>query len=69
MILTTEQQAHNFALYALENDFTLEGLNHECLLAGVMSTISLIMGSLTFSEERLEALAESAIKFHEEHIA
>ena len=64
MILTTEQQAHNFALYALENDFTLENLDHESLLAGVMCNISLVMGSLTFSEERLEAIAESAINFY-----
>ena len=66
MILTTEQQAHNFALYALESDFTLEGLDHESLLAGVMANISLVMGSLTFTEEKLQHIAESAIKTFDE---
>ena len=67
MILTTEQQAHNFALYALDsNDPLLNGLNHECLVGALMANITQVFGSYTFSEAQLETIAQTAIRTFED---
>ena len=67
MILTTEQQAHNFALYALDsNDPLLEGLNYEALLGGLMANIAQVFGSYTFSDAQLETIARNAIRTFED---
>ena len=66
MILTTEQQAHNFAMYALQNDTTLEGLNHETLVAGLRANISMVFGGHTFTDSQLCDIAETAIDWFNE---
>ena len=66
MVLTTEQQAHNFALYALQNDTTLEGLNHQTLVAGLMSNISLVFGGHAFTAPQIRDIAETAIDWFDE---
>ena len=63
MILSTEQQAHNFALYSLAvEDPLLEGLNYECLVGALMSNIVQVFGRHTFSERQLENIAKEAIR-------
>ena len=66
MILTTEQQAHNFALYALQNDTTLEGLNHETLVAGLCANIAMVFGGHTFTEDQIRNISETAIDWFDE---
>lgn len=61
MILTTEQQAYNFALYALESDHTLEGLNYECLIGALKSIITLVFGICTFTAGQLDFITEKAV--------
>ena len=60
MILTTEQQAQNFALFAMEADQTLEGLDREALVGAVKATIMMVFGIHTFTAEQLDAIAEGA---------
>ena len=63
MILSTEQQAHNFALYSLAvGDPLLEGLNYESLVGALMSNIVQVFGRHTFSERQLENIAKEALK-------
>ena len=66
MILTTEQQAQNFAIYAMETDRTLNGLNNEALVGELMHQIRMVFGGYTFTSEELEHIAEVAIKFYDE---
>ena len=61
MILTTEQQANNVAIYAMEVDPILENLNREALVAGLMVQVASIMGQHTFKEKRLESIVRLAI--------
>lgn len=66
MILTTKQQANNFAIYAMETDPRLEGLNEEALVGELMHQIRMVFGGYTFTTEELEHIAEVAIKFYDE---
>lgn len=66
MILTTEQQAHNFAMYALQNDTTLEDLNHETLVAGLCANIAMVFGGHTFTADQIQNIAETAIDWFDE---
>ena len=66
MILTTEQPAQNVAIYALESDRTLNGLNEEALVGELMHHIRMVFGGYTFTTEELEHIAEVAIKFYDE---
>ena len=61
MILTTEQQANNVAIYAMEVDPILENLNREALVAGLMVQVASIMGQHTLEEKRLESIVRLAI--------
>ena len=69
MILTTEQQANNFAIYALETDPRLAytgGLNEEALIAELMHQIRMVFGGYTFTTEQLEHIAQVAVNFYDE---
>ena len=66
MILTTEQQANNFAIYALETDPRLVGLNNEALIAELMHEIRMVFGGYTFTTEQLEHIAQVAVDFYDE---
>ena len=66
MILTTEQQAQNFAIYAMESDRRLNGLNNEALVGELMHQIRMVFGGYTFTNDKLEHIAEVAIKFYDE---
>ncbi len=61
MILTTEQQANNVAIYAMEVDPILENLNREALVAGLMVQVASIMGQYTFEDKTLESIVRLAI--------
>jgi len=66
MILTTKQQANNFAIYALETDSWFNNLNNEALVGELMQSIRLVFGRETFTSEELEHIAEAAIKGYDE---
>ena len=66
MILTTKQQANNFAIYALETERWFLNLNHEALVGELMQSIRLVFGRETFTSEELEHIAEAAIKCYDE---
>ena len=64
MILTTEQQANNVAIYAMEVDpiwAILEDLNREALVGRLMTQVASIMGQHTFEEKTLESIVRVAI--------
>jgi len=61
MILTTEQQAYNFALYALVADPLLQELDHESLVEAVKSNIWLVFGNHTFTDAQINTIAHYAI--------
>ena len=64
MILTTEQQANNVAIYAMEVDpiwAILEDLNREALVGRLMTQVASIMGQHTFEEKTLERIVRVAI--------
>ena len=61
MILTTEQQAYNFALYALVADPLLQELDHESLLEALKSNIWLVFGNHTFTDVQVNTIASYAI--------
>jgi hypothetical protein len=66
MILTTKQQANNFAIYALETERWFSNLNNEALVGELMQSIRLVFGRETFASEELEHIAEAAIKCYDE---
>ena len=61
MILTTEEQAYNLALYALVADPLLKELDHESLLEALKATIWMVFGSHTFTDLQINTIASYAI--------
>lgn len=61
MILTTEQQAYNFALYALVADPLLQELDHESLVEALKSNIWLVFGNHTFTSMQINTIVSYAI--------
>ena len=61
MILTTEQQANNVAIYAMEVDPIMENLHREALVGCLMTQVASIMGQHTFEEKTLESIVRVAI--------
>tara|TARA_R100001015_G_C4608276_1_gene163472 strand:+ start:872 stop:1072 length:201 start_codon:yes stop_codon:yes gene_type:complete len=66
MVLTTQQQAYNFALYALRADPHLQGLEHEDLVESLECNIWLVFGTQTFSDIQVRKITASAISQAEE---
>ena len=67
MILTTEQQAQNFALWALQSSEFFDDLNHEALVGGLQSEVCLVFGDHTFSDAALRELVERAIAIYDQN--
>ena len=65
-MLTTRRQAINFAIYAIENDRILDGLNHDALVGGLMHAIRVVFGGYTFETNELAEIAEVAIQHWDE---
>jgi len=61
MILSTREQAINFAMYALENDPLFSGLNEHAMLGHLKHSIRLVFGGHTFEHGDLESIAQSAM--------
>ena len=66
MTLSTRRQAINFAIYAIENDRILNGLNHDALVGGLMHAIRVVFGGYTFATNELAEIAEVAIQHWDE---
>ena len=66
MTLSTKRQAINFGIYAIENDRTLNGLNHEALVGELMHSIRVVFGGYTFETNELAEIAEVAIQHWDE---
>ena len=62
MILTTAQQAHNFVLYALDNDSVLEGLTGQELADWIAPSVRLVFGDHTFTSAALYEIIAEAIE-------
>ena len=60
-MISTRRQAINFAIYAIDNDRILSGLNHDALVGGLMHAIRVVFGG-TFATNELADIAEVAIK-------
>jgi len=67
MILTTKQQAQNFALWALSSSEFFDDLNHEAMVGGLMSEVTNVFGKHTFSDDDLTDLVETAIKIYDQN--
>ena len=65
MILTTQQQAQNFALWALLNSEVFDDLDQAARVAGLQREVCLVFGNHTFTDQALRELAEAAIAFYD----
>jgi hypothetical protein len=62
MILSTREQAVNFAMYALQTDTRLDcGQSHREILDDLVGSIRTVFGDYTFEHGDLESIAQSAI--------
>lgn len=67
MVLTTQQQAENFALWALQSSEFFDDLDREALVAGLQSEVCWVFGNHTFSHAALREIVERAIAIYDQN--
>jgi len=67
MILTTQQQAQNFALWALQSSEFFEDCDHATTVSGLRREVCLVFGDHTFTDAALRELVERAIAIYDQN--
>ena len=66
MILTTAQQAQNFALFVLQSNESYEALDQATLEEYLEADIDLVFGTQTFTRSAMDEVIRGAIQAFEE---